>query len=114
MQAARAQRRTVAGRSGGDPPGEHRRRPDGLGWRCRRRNRRPRDEDLDVNGPLLAPGFGAQGGTPDDVRRIFAGVTQYVVPSSSRGVLAAGPEVRALRNAARHAADEIAIALGSG
>ncbi len=72
------------------------------------------EEDLDVNGPLLAPGLGAQGGTPDDVRRIFAGVTQYVVPSSSRGVLAAGPDVTALRTAARRAADEIAIALGSG
>ena len=29
------------------------------------------DEDLAFNGPLLAPGFGAQGGTVADVRRIF-------------------------------------------
>ena len=28
-------------------------------------------ENLDVNGPLLVPGIGAQGGTVDDVRRIF-------------------------------------------
>src|SRR3954471_6005542 len=30
------------------------------------------DLDLDVNGPILAPGFGAQGGTVADLRRIFA------------------------------------------
>ena len=28
-------------------------------------------EDLDFNGPILAPGFGAQGGTVADLRRIF-------------------------------------------
>ena len=28
-------------------------------------------ESLDVNGPLLVPGIGAQGGTVDDVRRVF-------------------------------------------
>ena len=28
-------------------------------------------ERLDINGPLLAPGYGAQGGTVDDLRRIF-------------------------------------------
>ena len=28
-------------------------------------------EDLDIIGPLLAPGYGAQGGTPADLRRIF-------------------------------------------
>ena len=30
-----------------------------------------RSEDLDFNGPILAPGFGAQGGTVADVRRLF-------------------------------------------
>ena len=28
-------------------------------------------EDFDINGPLLVPGFGAQGGTVDDLRRLF-------------------------------------------
>ena len=32
------------------------------------------DEDLAINGPLLAPGFGAQGGTVDDVVRLFGSV----------------------------------------
>jgi len=57
-------------------------------------------EDLAINGPLLAPGFGAQGGGVDDLRRIFGGHIADVLPSTSRGVLAAGPAVPALREAA--------------
>ncbi|NRQ50585.1 orotidine-5'-phosphate decarboxylase [Aeromicrobium stalagmiti] len=57
-------------------------------------------EDLAINGPLLVPGFGAQGGTVDDVRRLFGGVIDNVIPSTSRGVLAAGPDVQALRDSA--------------
>jgi orotidine-5'-phosphate decarboxylase len=57
-------------------------------------------EDLAVNGPLLVPGYGAQGGTTDDIRRLFADVIDNVIPSTSRGVLAAGPDVQALRDAA--------------
>lgn len=44
------------------------------------------DEDLAFNGPVLAPGFGAQGGTIADVRRLF-GAAAAVLPSSSREVL---------------------------
>ena len=44
------------------------------------------DEDLAFNGPVLAPGFGAQGGTIADVRRLF-GSAAAVLPSSSREVL---------------------------
>lgn len=44
------------------------------------------DEDLAFNGPILAPGFGAQGGTLDDVRRLF-GTAAAVLPSSSRDIL---------------------------
>jgi orotidine-5'-phosphate decarboxylase len=58
-------------------------------------------EELAVNGPLLVPGLGAQGGTAADVRRIFAGVLDTVVPTTSREVLAAGPDVEALRAKAR-------------
>jgi orotidine-5'-phosphate decarboxylase len=57
-------------------------------------------ENLDVNGPLLVPGFGAQGGTVEDVRRLFAGVLDRVLVSTSRSVLAAGPDVDALRESA--------------
>jgi orotidine-5'-phosphate decarboxylase len=59
------------------------------------------EEDLAVNGPLLVPGLGAQGGTAADVRRIFSGVEQLVLPSTSREVLAAGPDPQALAAKAR-------------
>jgi len=61
-----------------------------------------------VNGPLLAPGVGAQGGTAADLRRVFAGALDAVLPSSSREVLAAGPDVAALRDAAARHADRLA------
>ena len=55
-------------------------------------------EDLAINGPLLVPGFGAQGGTVADINRLFGGVLENVIPSTSRGVLAHGPDVQALRD----------------
>lgn len=61
--------------------------------------------DLGFNGPILAPGLGAQGGTPADIRRIFGDLP--VLPSSSRGLLRHGPDVAALRDAARAANDEL-------
>jgi orotidine-5'-phosphate decarboxylase len=49
------------------------------------------DHDLDINGPLLAPGYGAQGGTLDDLRRVFGPEVRHVLPSTSRELLATGP-----------------------
>jgi orotidine-5'-phosphate decarboxylase len=49
------------------------------------------DHDLDINGPLLAPGYGAQGGTVDDLRRVFGAGARHVLPSTSRDLLGAGP-----------------------
>ena len=66
------------------------------------------DVDLDINGPLLVPGIGAQGGTADDVRRIFDGVLDAVLPSSSREILVAGPDRAALRTAAERVTAEFA------
>jgi orotidine-5'-phosphate decarboxylase len=68
-------------------------------------------EALDVNGPLLAPGFGEQGGTPADLRRIFGPAAGAVVASSSRGVLRLGPDAGAMTDAVRRANDELAAAL---
>jgi orotidine-5'-phosphate decarboxylase len=65
------------------------------------------DEDLDVNGPLLAPGFGAQGGTVEDLRRVFGDSLARVIPATSRDVLAAGPDVDRLRAAAQSGADAL-------
>jgi orotidine-5'-phosphate decarboxylase len=52
-----------------------------------------------VGGPLLAPGLGAQGGTAVDLRTVFGSSLPSVLPSYSREVLAAGPDVAALRAA---------------
>ena len=65
------------------------------------------DEDLAINGPILAPGFGAQGGSAADLERVFGASTDLVLPSVSREVLAAGPDVAALRDAAERVATEL-------
>jgi orotidine-5'-phosphate decarboxylase len=52
-----------------------------------------------LNGPFLVPGIGAQGGTVEDVKRIFDGCLNQVVPSVSREVLRAGPDVAAVAEA---------------
>jgi len=72
------------------------------------------DTEVDLsklNGPILAPGVGAQGGTADDVRRIF-GDARCVLPSVSREVLRAGPDEVALRDAARRQLDQFAFLTG--
>jgi orotidine-5'-phosphate decarboxylase len=69
------------------------------------------DAVLDVNGPLLAPGLGAQGATAADLRRVFGPAIRNVVPAASRSILAAGPDIARLRDAAGRAADEIAAVL---
>jgi orotidine-5'-phosphate decarboxylase len=61
--------------------------------------------DLDVGGPLLVPGIGAQGGTVDYVRRIFGPAARHVLPSSSREILARGPDRMRLRDAVLAAVD---------
>ncbi len=65
------------------------------------------DEDLEINGPFLVPGFGAQGGTTADLARIFGASARWALPSSSREVLQAGPDVTALRDAARRGNDAV-------
>jgi len=65
-----------------------------------------------LGGPVLAPGVGAQGGTPEKVAALFGGCPAgTVVPNTSRSVLAAGPSVGALRAAAEAARDQLAAAL---
>ena len=57
--------------------------------------------DLALAGaPILAPGFGAQGAEPADLRR-FGYVASQVVASESRSVLSAGPDTLAARIAER-------------
>ncbi|MGO4257495.1 orotidine-5'-phosphate decarboxylase [Marmoricola sp. RAF53] len=70
------------------------------------------DASLAIGGPLLVPGIGAQGGTADDVRRIFGDVLDQVLPSSSREILGAGPDAAALRAAAAQANEAFAALVG--
>jgi orotidine-5'-phosphate decarboxylase len=65
-----------------------------------------------VNGPLLAPGLGAQGGTPADLRAVFGDSLGNVLPSYSREVLGQGPDVASLRVAAARAVDGCRAVLG--
>lgn len=70
------------------------------------------DADLDLsrlNGPFLVPGIGAQGGTAEDVRRIFGSALRAVLPFVSRSVLRQGPSVDALAGATARLADEFAF-----
>lgn len=73
----------------------------------------PTADNLDVGGPLLVPGLGAQGGTSADVGRVFGAVRHRVLPSASRSVLSAGPDPAALRAAARRHRDALVAVLST-
>ncbi|MGW8375856.1 orotidine-5'-phosphate decarboxylase [Streptomyces sp. ODS28] len=69
------------------------------------------DVRLDINGPLLAPGIGAQGATPADLPAVFGDAVRQVVPSVSRGILKHGPDVGGMRDSARRFADGVRAAV---
>lgn len=59
--------------------------------------------DLDAfNGSILVPGIGAQGGSVQGLRAVFAGATDLVLPTASRSVIGAG------RGALAHSAEILA------
>jgi orotidine-5'-phosphate decarboxylase len=68
--------------------------------------------DLDINGPVLAPGIGAQGATPADLPDVFGAAVRNVVPNVSRAVLRHGPDVASVRAAADRFAEEVRAAVG--
>ncbi|MET7998161.1 orotidine-5'-phosphate decarboxylase [Amycolatopsis sp. NPDC005232] len=56
--------------------------------------------ELDLSrlaGPVLAPGFGAQGATVADLRAVFGPDLPGVLPASSRDLLRHGPDPEAMR-----------------
>ncbi|MGW3422550.1 orotidine-5'-phosphate decarboxylase [Streptomyces phaeochromogenes] len=69
--------------------------------------------DLDINGPLLAPGIGAQGATPADLPGVFGAAVRQVVPNVSRGVLRHGPDIGSLRASSDLFAEQIRAAVAS-
>jgi orotidine-5'-phosphate decarboxylase len=56
-----------------------------------------------INGPMLAPGLGAQGASAADLRRVFGRDLGKVLPSYSREILNAGPSIEGLRAATEQA-----------
>ncbi|HEY8457252.1 MAG TPA: orotidine-5'-phosphate decarboxylase [Actinopolymorphaceae bacterium] len=71
----------------------------------------PGEDFARLNGPVLAPGLGAQGGSAQDIRRLFGAAACNVIPSSSRELLSAGPSVRKLRDAAMRTSETLVAAL---
>jgi len=66
----------------------------------------------DLGGVILAPGVGAQGGTAAEVGALFSECAAgSVLASSSRSLLAEGPDVKSLAAAARRARDDMVAAL---
>jgi orotidine-5'-phosphate decarboxylase len=65
-----------------------------------------------LGGAILAPGLGAQGGRPQDLRTVFGDALANVLPSTSREVLRGGPDVPVLRRVARQTVRECRAALG--
>ncbi len=53
-----------------------------------------------LNGSILAPGMGAQGGTADGLAEVFGAALPLVLPTTSREVMGAGPDPDRLRAAA--------------
>ncbi|GAA2090960.1 orotidine-5'-phosphate decarboxylase [Brevibacterium salitolerans] len=68
----------------------------------------------DFAGPILTPGYGAQGASAEDLRALFgeAGAQGRLAVNSSRGISGLGPSDSALREGIVRAADDLAAALG--
>ncbi len=67
-----------------------------------------------LNGSILAPGLGAQGGTAEDLAEVFGAAASLVLPTLSREVLAAGPDPADLRTAANGILGKMEAALRVG
>lgn len=64
-----------------------------------------------VNGPLLAPGVGAQGAGPAELAAVFGDARPRVLVNQSRGIAAAGPIIEKLRGAIHAASGAAQFAL---
>ena len=65
-------------------------------------------EDFAFNGPILAPGYGAQGGTAADLPRIFgAALVGRAAQLLARAAPASARTPAAMRDAARRTNDEL-------
>lgn len=62
-----------------------------------------------LNGPILAPGLGAQGAGMAELRAVFGASLRHVLPASSRDILRHGPDVESLRAAALRVRDTVGV-----
>lgn len=67
-----------------------------------------------LNGPILAPGVGAQGAGRQELQETFAGTSGIILPTSSREILSAGPTVGGLRRAVAATQHQVDPANGAG
>ncbi|HZE39828.1 MAG TPA: orotidine-5'-phosphate decarboxylase [Stackebrandtia sp.] len=65
-----------------------------------------------LNGPILVPGMGTQGGKPEDLRRVLGTAASQAIPSYSREIARHGPSAPGLRQAASQAGDQCRQQLG--
>lgn len=73
--------------------------------------------DLDFSelaGSILAPGIGAQGASGQDLAIVFGPAVTLVLPSTSREIMAAGPDQRALQAAVDDALGRMTTGLAVG
>lgn len=63
--------------------------------------------------PLLAPGYGAQGATAEQMRRSFGGAWDQVLVNSSRGILQRGPHVAELTAAIEESVADLGLNTGN-
>ncbi|NHD17560.1 MULTISPECIES: orotidine-5'-phosphate decarboxylase [Actinopolyspora] len=61
----------------------------------------------ELNGPVLVPGLGAQGGTVRGLRSVFGSALPHVIPAVARELLRHGPGVEDLRSATRRMRDDL-------
>lgn len=61
----------------------------------------------ELDGPVLMPGVGEQGGMLEDVRRIAGPALPHTLVNVSRSVLRAGPDVAAMRAVVLDLADDV-------
>jgi orotidine-5'-phosphate decarboxylase len=64
-----------------------------------------------LGGSILAPGIGAQGGTSADLAAVFKDAIRFVLPSTSREVMSAGPTPARLQAAATRVLGEMKAAI---
>jgi orotidine-5'-phosphate decarboxylase len=66
-----------------------------------------------VNGPILAPGLGAQGATASDLAEVFGDARANVLPTYSREILGRGPAAAGLREATARALEDCTAILAT-